>query len=82
MLLELVEFHHPHVALSECAILNWKGGEAALQAGESGLTNIPVSLQTPSPTSSPMLASSTWKVFVMEGILGQEGSEDCGQEPL
>lgn len=39
-------------------------------------------LQTRSHSSSLILASNTWKVFVMEDILGQEGSEDCGQEPL
>lgn len=81
LLLLLFKFHHPHVALSKCTIHNWMGGEAATRA-ERGRTNIPVSLHTPSPASPPILASCTWKVFVMEDILGQEGSEDCGQEPL
>lgn len=82
LLLLLFKFHHPYCTLSKCAIHSWMGGEAATQAMEGGLTNIPMSLQTHSPASSPILASSTWKVFVMEDILGQEGSEDCGQEPL
>lgn len=77
-----VQIHHPYAAISKCAIHCRMGGEAATQAMESGLTNIPVSLQTPSSASFPILASNTWKSFVMEDILGQEGSEDCGQEPL
>lgn len=54
------------------------GGEVASQIMENWLTNVSVSLQTPSPSSSLLLACSAWKGFVMEDIHGQEGSEDRG----
>lgn len=53
-------------------------GEVATQVVESWLTNGSATLQTPSPSSSPLLACSAWKGFVMEDIDGQEGSEDHG----
>lgn len=54
------------------------GGEVATHIVASCLTNVSASLQTPSPSSSPLLAFSAWKGFVMEDIRGKEGIEDCG----
>lgn len=54
------------------------GGEVTIQIMESWLANVSTTLQTPSPSSSPLLAYNTWKGFVTEDIHGQEGSEDHG----
>lgn len=53
----------------------WMGDEVTTQIIHSWLINVSVSLQTPSPFSSSLLACSVWKGFVMEDTHGKEGSE-------
>ena len=78
LLLLPFKFHHPYVALSKCVIHSWMGGKVTIQIVESWVTNVSTFLQTSSPSSSPLLACSAWKGFVMEDIHGQEGSKDRG----
>lgn len=77
-LLLLFKSHHPRAALSKYVICNRMGGEVTIQIMENWLANVSTSLQTPSPSSGPLLACNTWKDFVIEDTHGQEGSEDHG----